>query len=235
MNNRIRVTFALALLCVALSTAALASDNAYMYLVNGIPGRDYTTATDPTFPVDVLLNDVICYTHGLAYGTVLGPLTFTPGSYDVKVSVANSLAPCSNEPVIDTTVSLNSGQNVSAVLALSSTGTPELSTFTNLFTAVTPSEGRVLFALAADASAVQVSFQNTSTQKQYSYTVNPGTLLTEGLPAGNYTVTVTEGTTTLIPATGVDLFAQSVTMLFATGEASNGTINLETKTIRNVI
>lgn len=235
MKNNIRMTFALALLCAALSTAMLASDNAYMYLVQGIPGRDYSTSTDPQFPVDVLLNDVICYEHGLAFGAIAGPLTFTPGSYDVKISVANSLAPCSNTPLVESTVSLEAGKNVSAVVALNDAGTPTLLKFTNSFSSVKANMGRVLFAQAADAPAVQVILQNTATMKLYTYAVNPGALLDVNLPAGNYTVEVNAGTNTLVASTPVTLDSQSASLLYAVGEASNNTVTLETKTVRNVI
>jgi hypothetical protein len=235
MKKSIRLTFALALLCTALSTAMLASDNAYLYFVQGIPGHDYSASTDPQFPVDILLNDEVCYEHGLAFGVIAGPLTFVPGTYDVKVSVANSLAPCSNSPLVDSTISLESGKNVSAVLTLNSTGTPELLTFTNSFSSVSANMGRVLFAQAADSPAVQVILQNASTKKLYTYAVNPGALLDVNLPAGNYTVEINQGTTTLVPSTGLDLFSQSATMLIAVGEASNNTVTLQTKTIRSVI
>jgi hypothetical protein len=235
MKNCIRLTFGLALLCAAMSTAALASENAYLYLVQGVPGLDYSTTADPQFPVDVLINDEVCYVHGLAFGTINGPLTFAPGSYDVKISVANSLAPCSNSPLVDRTVTLNGGKNVSAVFALDSTGTPTLQAFNNLFAAVPANYARILFALAADSPAVQVVFVNTSTKKSYTYSANPAALLSESLPAGNYTVEVSQGTTTLVPATSLDLSSQSVTLLFATGKASNNTVTLQTKTIRNVI
>jgi len=235
MKNRIRLSLALALLCAALTTAMSASDNAYLYLVQGIPGHDYSTSTDPQFPVDVLLNDEVCYTHGLAYGTILGPLTFVPGTYDVKISVANSLAPCSNSPIVDSTVALDSGKNVSAVFALNASGAPTLLTFTNNFAAVEANNARIQFALAADSHAVQLVLENTSTQKLYKYTVNPGELLTAVVPSGSYTVQVTQGTTTLVPSTNIDLSSQSVTLLFATGEASNNTVTLENKTIKDVI
>jgi uncharacterized protein DUF4397 len=234
MKNCIRLSLALALLCAALTTAMSASDNAYMYLVQGIPGHDYSASTDPQFPVDVLLNDEVCYVRGLAYGTILGPLTFTPGTYDVKMSVANSLAPCSNAPIIDSTVTLDSGKNVSAVFALNDSGAPVLSTFTNNFSTVTANNARIQFALAADSSTVQLVLQNTSTRKLYNYTVQPGALLTETVPAGSYTVEVNQGTTTLVPSTSVELPSQSVTLLFATGKASNDSVTLETKTIKDV-
>jgi hypothetical protein len=234
MKNRIRLTIALALLCAAWSTAALASDNAYLYLVQGVPGRDYSTATDPEFPVDVLINDEICYEHGLTFGTISGPLTLAPGSYDVKVSVANSLAPCSNSPIVDSTVTLNSGENASAVLTLNSSG-PVLDTFTNKFTTVASGSGRILFALAADSPAVQVILENTSTKKLYTYSVNPDSLLDVTLPSGTYSVEVNEGTTTIVSSTTIELYSQSAEMLFAVGEASNDTVTLETKSVRNVI
>jgi hypothetical protein len=236
MKNRIRLTLALALLCVAtMSTAAFASENAYMYLVQGIPGLDYSSSTDPQFPVDVLINNETCYTHGLAFGTIDGPLTFVPGSYDVKISVANSLAPCSEAPLVDNTVKLDGGKNVSAVFALDSSGAPTLQTFTNNFDAVPADYSRISFVLAADSPAVQVILQNKSTQKLYTYSANPGTLLNEVLPAGNYTIEVNEGTTTLVASSSLTLPSQSVVMIFADGKQSNGTVSLQTKTVRNVI
>jgi hypothetical protein len=236
MKNRIRLTLALALLCVAaMSSAAYASENAYLYLVHGVPGLDYSSSTDPQFPVDVLINDESCYMRGMAFGTINGPLTFAPGSYDVKISVANALAPCSETPLLDSTVTLDGGKNVSAVFALDSTGAPTLDTFSNNFSAVSSGNARISFALAADSPAVQVILENSSTQKLYTYSANPGTLLNELLPAGNYTIEINEGTTTLVPSTSLTLDSQSVVLIFADGEQSNGTITLQTKTVRNVI
>jgi hypothetical protein len=235
MTKSLRFSFLLALLCAAMSTAMLASDNAYMYLVQGIPGHDYSTATDPEFPVDVLLNDEVCYIHGLTFGTITGPLTFDPGTYDVKISVANSLAPCSETPLIDSTLSLDSGKNVTAVFALDDKGAPSLETFTNSFSTVNANMARILFAQSADSPAVQVIMENTTTQKLYTYVVNPGSLLNVTLPAGTYTVEVNEGTTTLVPSTTLDLFSQSATLVYAVGEAKNNTVTLFTKTVRSVI
>lgn len=235
MKNRIRYTLALALLCAALTTAMSASENAYMYLVHGIPGRDYSTATDPQFPVDVLINDETCNVRGLTYGAIQGPLTFVPGTYDVKISVANSLAPCSNAPIVDSSVTLDAGKTVSAVFSLNDSGAPALSTFTNNLSAINANNARVLFALAADSSTVQLILENTTTKKQYTYSVKSGVLLIATLPSGNYTVEVNQGTTTLVPSISVDLSSQSATLLFGTGEASNNTVNLQIKTVKDVI
>jgi hypothetical protein len=235
MKNRVRLILGLAILCATMGTAALASDNAYLYLVHGVPGLDYAAGTDPEFPVDVLINDEVCYVRGLTFGSIQGPLTLVPGTYDVKISVANALAPCSNSPIVDSTVTLESGKNISAVFTPGSGATPKLVTFTNNFSAVSPNNGRILFALAADSPAVQVILENTSTKKLYLYSVNPGGLLNVTLPSGVYAVEVNEGTTTLIPSTTVVLYSQSATLLYAMGQASNNTVTMEIKTVRDVI
>ena len=231
MKNYIRLTFTLALLCAALSTATYASS---LYLVQGLPGRDLAAATDPAFPVDVLINDEVCYQRGLALGTIAGPLTLFPGPYNVKVSIANSLAPCTNSPLIDTTVSIEARADFSAVIALSESGTPTLLTFENNLSPVPVNMARVLFANAADSPAVQVILQNSTTKKLYTYAVNREALLDVNLPAGSYTAEINEGTSTLVPSTFLNLYAQSATLLYAVGQVKNNTVILETKTLRDV-
>ena len=68
----------------------------------------------------------------------------------------------------------------------------------------------------------------------FTYTVNPGALLSES-PAGTYTVVVIDGGTNLIPSTTVGLSSQTATLLYAIGEASNSTVTLETRTVKSVI
>jgi hypothetical protein len=232
MRTCIRLTFALALLCAAMSTAAFASS---MYFIQGIPGRNYAAATDPAFPVDILLNDEVCYQHGLPFGVVPNPFTFFPGTYNVKVSIANTLAPCTNPPLVNREVTIEARTDMSVVSALNASGMPTLFTFTNNLTPVTANMARVLFAYAADGPAVQVVLQNTTTLKVSTYAVSPGALLDVDLPTGNYTVAVTEGTTTLVPATNITLFSQSVNLLYGIGQAKNNTLVLETRTLRDVI
>jgi len=232
MKKYIRLTLALALLCAAMSTAALASS---MYLVQGIPGRDYAAATDPAFPVDILVNDEVCYVHGLPYGAIQGPLTLFPGTYNLKVSIANALAPCTNSPLIDRAVTIEARKNVSAVVALNEDGTPTLLTFTNDLSPVNTGTARVLFAQAAGEPAVQVTFQNTATMKLYTYSVKPDTLLEASLPAGNYTAEIKQGTTTLVAPAFLALDSQSVNLLYAVGQVANNTVALQARTLKDVI
>ena len=128
MNNFRRVVFALALLASAASTTSFASS---VYFVQGLAGSNYAAATDPAFPVDILLNDEVCYVHGLPFGNILGPVTFEPGTYNIKVSTANSLAPCTNSPLIDRSVTVEGERDMSAVIALDRSSMPVLDIFTN--------------------------------------------------------------------------------------------------------
>jgi len=185
--------------------------------------------------VDILLNDEVCYVRGLTFGTISGPVTFLPGTYDVKVSIADSLAPCSNAPLIDKAVDIDAKTDYSAVLTLNEAGTPTLLTFTNNLTPVAANTGRLLFALGANSPAVQVILENTATKKLYVYAVKPGALLDVTLPADDYTVEINQGTTTLVASTSLRLYSESVSLLYAIGQASNDTVVLETRTLRDVI
>jgi hypothetical protein len=232
MKTYVRFTFALCLLCALLSTASFASS---MYIVQGIAGRNYAVHTDPAFPVDVLLNDEVCSVHGLPFGSIQGPLTFDPGTYNIKVSMANTLAPCTNSPLIDRSMTIEPEKDTSAVITLGDNGNPKLLTFTNNLTPVANGNARLLFAQAANSSVVQVILQNTTTKKTYTYSVSPGSLLDATVPAGLYSVEVKQGTTTLAGDGMLFLDPQSVTLLYALGQASNDTVVLENRTLRDVI
>ncbi len=170
----------------------------------------------------------------MPYGAIQGPLTLLPGTYNLKASIANSLAPCTNSPLIDRSVTIEARKDMSAVLTLNEDGTPTLLTFTNDLSAVTAGMGRVLFAQAAGGPAVQVILQNTTTKKQYTYSVKPGALLQAELPAGDYTVEINQGTTNLVASTFLALDSQSVNLLYAVGQVANNTVALATRTLKNV-
>jgi hypothetical protein len=94
---------------------------------------------------------------------------------------------------------------------------------------------RLLFAQAANSPAVQLILQNTATKKLYTFAVNPGALLDVNLPAGGYTIEVNQGTTTLVASTPLNLFSQSAILLYAIGQASNDTVVVESRTLKDVI
>src|SRR5271155_2058838 len=114
MNNRTRVVLQLAALCLALAASSFAADNAYLYVVNGIPGRAIAANLNPGFPVDILINGD-CLVRGLTFDNTSGPLSFSAGTYDLQISESNSLAACTNPAVATAQVALTGGASVSVV------------------------------------------------------------------------------------------------------------------------
>jgi hypothetical protein len=147
MKLRTRVVFQLAALCVVLGAYGFAADNAYFTIVHGIPGRDIADNLNPGFPIDVLLNGETCLPRGLTFGNTNGPLSFFAGTYQVVVSEANTLAPCTNPPMIDSQVTLTSGASMSAVASISG-GQPRLLLFVANLSPVAPGNARFVFAHA---------------------------------------------------------------------------------------
>src|SRR5208337_2012689 len=109
-NFRTRVVLQLAALCLALGASAFAANNAYLYIVHGIPGRDIADNLNPGLPIDILVNGKSCLVHGLTFGSTSGPFTLAAGTYDVQISLANTLEPCTNAALITSQVTLTPGE-----------------------------------------------------------------------------------------------------------------------------
>jgi hypothetical protein len=235
MKLRTRVILQLAALCVALAANGFAADNAYLYIVNGAPGRDVATNLNPGFPVDILINGV-CQSHGLAYDSTDGPLSFAAGTYTVQISEANTLAPCTNAAIIDSTVTLTSGDSTSAVISVS-TGQPTLLQFSDALSAISAGDARFVFANAADAAELQVTLTQTgvTNPKTFTMTANSGAEATLTVADGSYSVqVVASGSTTVLATESVTLASQSAIFVYATGESSNSSIGLVNKTVLDV-
>src|ERR1039457_807805 len=106
MKLRTRVFAQLVALVLARGASAFAANDAYLYVVHGIPGRDIADNLNPGLPIDVLVNGKSCLVRGLTFGNTSGPLTFSAGTYDLQISLANTLEPCTNAAVIDSPVTL---------------------------------------------------------------------------------------------------------------------------------
>ena len=229
-----RVVLQLAALFLALGVSALASSDGYLYVVHGIPGRDIADNVNPGFPVDVLV-DGNCLTRGLAFDSTSGPLTFAPGTYDIQISEANSLAGCSNAPVINSSVKIAAGNSVSVVAALSG-GQPTLLSFTDDLTPVTPGNARFDFAQAADAPTLQATLTQVGVKnpQTFSVTAAPGKQQEVTVPAGTYLVQVLAGDIAVLASQEISLPNQSATFAYAVGQAANSSVALATKTVRDV-
>lgn len=172
----------------------------------------------------------------MAFGSTSGPLSFSPGTYDVQISEANTLAPCTNPSIISAKVALPAGASVTAVAAISG-GEPTLLQFADNLTPVTPGYGRFVFVQSADAGALQATLTQLDVKgpKTFTVTVSPGKQQGINVPDGTYLVQVSaSGSTTVLASEQIDLADQSANFAYAVGEASNGSVGLITKIVRDV-
>lgn len=236
MNRRTRVVSQLAALCLLLGAYSFAADNAYLTIVHGIPGRDIADNLNPGFPIDVLINGETCLPRNLTFGLSNGPFSFLPGAYEVLISEANTLAPCTNPPIITSRVTLSPGASVSAVASIRGTQ-PTLLQFTDSLGPVPPGNARFIFAQAADAPALQATLTQlfVKNPKTFTVTADPGKQQKIGVPAGTYLVQVTAaGSTTVLASEQIVMGDQSADFTYAAGETSNNSIALVTKIVRGV-
>lgn len=236
MKLRTRVVLQLAALCFVLGAYGLAADNAYLYVVHAIPGRDIADNLNPGYPVDVLINGKDCLVRNLTFGNTDGPYTLAAGTYTVEISESNTLAPCSNAPVISSSITFKPGDNTSAVAAISA-DQPILVTLSADLFAVVPGNGRFVFVNVADAPELQATLTqlNVKTPQTFTVTATSGTENWIGIPDGTYSVQITEsGSTTVLTSENITLQDQSVTLAYAAGEALNNTVGLVTRVVRDV-
>jgi hypothetical protein len=236
MKHRTRVVLQLAALLLVLGAFSFASDNAYLYIVHGIPGRDIADNANPGFPIDILVNGKSCLVRGLTFGNSSGPFTLAAATYDVQISTANTLSPCTNAVLIDSQVTLTAGENVTAVATISSTQ-PVLLQLTDNLGPVSPGNGRYVLIDSADAPALQASLTQMGVKNPQTFTISAssGAQTAMGVPAGEYLVQITAvGSTTILTSAQIDLADQSVTLAYATGEELNNTVELVNRVIRAV-
>lgn len=140
---------------LALLPAATYAQNASLRVVHGIPGGDVSPDLDPDLPVDVLVNDAVCLLSGFTFGEVAGPFTIPEGTYNVKVSLANTLEPCGADAVIDADVPIEAA-NISIVAHLDAEGAPTASLFSNDVSATGQGMARLIAHHVAAAPTVDL-------------------------------------------------------------------------------
>jgi hypothetical protein len=235
MKLRTRVFVQVAALCFVLAAYGFAADNAYLYVVHGIPGRDIADNLNPGLPIDVLISGT-CLSRGLTFGNTIGPLSFSAGTYDVQISDANTLAPCANPPIITSDLTLTAGASVSAVAAISG-GLPALLQFSDNLSPVAPGKARFVFTQAADAPELQATLTQLDVKSPQTFTVTAGAgkQAVISVPEGTYLVQVTAtGSTTVLASEEIGLADQSASFTYAAGEAVNGSVGLINRTVRDV-
>ena len=202
---------ALTLLVPVLSGRAGAADST-VYIVHGIPGVAVDVYAGGTAASNKALSD-------FQYGDTAGPLSIPAGSLPVVVVATGDDPTVPANQVINQTLDVPSGANVSVVADLVG-GSPALTAFVNDVSPVAEGSSRVTVRHAADAPAVnvlvngQVAIPNLAS----------GTEASAILPAGTYDVEVQLTDGTPLPALSpgsVTIPAAKNVIVYATGSAAN--------------
>lgn len=157
--KRVFLVFLVVLLGVtsfAFPSRAKADDQAMVYVIHGIVGTDVAPSLDPALPVDILVNDALCALSGFTFGETAGPLALAAGTYNIKISLANAAAPCSNGAVIEADVPFEAGENATVIAHLTEDGAPTASKFVNDVSRITPGFARVTLRHTAAAPTVDI-------------------------------------------------------------------------------
>ncbi|MEM9608148.1 MAG: DUF4397 domain-containing protein [Actinomycetota bacterium] len=190
-------------------------------LVHGVPGLD----------VDVEV-DGICVLPGFEFSQVQ-VLALEPDTYDIEISPANAMTPCSEAPAITADdVPLTAGQDVSIVAHLDADGTPVATLFENDTTVTTPNErGRLSVRHAAQAPAVQAWLGATEPAPSGLTIASTEQIPAIGLTPGSYQAGLGDADTLLFGPAPIEITTNELLVVYAVGSFGTDSFQLITETI----
>lgn len=217
-----------ALVGLAGAPSPLAGQTASVRVVHGIPGIDVSPGLDPALPVDVLVNDSICLLQGFTFGSIAGPYTLPAGTYDIKISLADTLAPCSGAAAIAAPVSLEAGENASIVAHLNEAGGLTAGKFVNDVSPTAEGMSRIIAHHLAAAPAVDLTIRSGFPPMQATVPgAANGAQAAAEIPAGGVTVGIAPaGSANGIFARIMRVSAGLSYTVYAVGSLANGTFTL---------
>lgn len=225
--SKIKSALLMSVLALGLTAGATAQD-ATVRVIHGIPGQDIGPGVDAALPVDILVNDAICLLSGFTFGEVEGPFTLPEGTYDVKISLANTLDPCSNMAVVAAPVPLEAGENVSIIAHLTEDGMPTAAKFVNDVSPSADGTARVIAHHTAAAPAVDINVAfGFPRQNATIPNASNGAQAAAELPAGNLNVGFSPaGMRDVLFVRTARLRADLTYVAYAVGSLANGTFDL---------
>lgn len=203
------------------------SNKAKVYVIHGIPGKDL--GLDETLPVDVLVNNSLCLLKGFKFGQIVGPVSLKAGTYNIKISLANTATPCSNAAVINADVPFNARETATVIAHLTEAGAPTASKYINNVTRLYGNLARVTIRHNAAAPTVDIGVSTKLGDLYFSTKIpglsNPNQVGPARLPARSYDVTLyAAGTDTAVfGPTTLKLSRQTAYFIHAVGSLSKGT------------
>lgn len=139
--------------------------NGELYIGHGIPGDELDTPmTDipNALPIDVCVGvgtPLNCVYSGMTFGTFRGPLSLSPGVYQVEISLANPDAPGTNPPVLSGIVAVRPFQSFTFMAHLGTDGLPMGTTFQNSPARIATGKSRVVVRQTANLGSVDFSLK----------------------------------------------------------------------------
>lgn len=202
---------------VATPLSAHAAGTAMVSILHAVPGT----------PVDVCANGKALLTN-FQPGTLTDPQSLPAGSYDLKLTAANS--GCGAAAVLEAKgVNVPAGANITVVAHLDASGAPKLTPYVNDVYAVPASKARLTVRHDAAAPAVDVRaggtpvITNLTNPNEKSLVTAAGTVSADVVLAGTTTVAIGPADVTLKEGTS--------TIVYAWGSASANNLKLAVQTI----
>ena len=181
----------------------------------------------PNTPVDVCANGKALLTN-FQPGTLTDPQTLPAGSYDLKLTAANS--GCGAAAVLEAKgVNVPAGANITVVAHLSDSGSPKLTPYVNDVSAVPAGQARLTVRHDAAAPAVDVRaggkavITNLTNPNEKALVTAAGTVSADVVLAGSSTVVIGPADVTLKEGTS--------TIVYAWGSANDKNLKLAVQTI----
>ena len=181
----------------------------------------------PNTPVDVCANGKALLTN-FQPGTLTDPQSLPAGSYDLKITAANSGGGAA--AVLEAKgVNVPAGANITVVAHLDAGGAPKLTPYVNDVSAVPAGKARLTVRHDAAAPAVDVRaggaavITNLTNPNEKSLVTNAGTVSADVVLAGSTTVVIGPADVTLKEGTS--------TIAYAWGSASQNSLKLAVQTI----
>jgi hypothetical protein len=181
----------------------------------------------PNTPVDLCANGKALLTD-FQPGTLTEPQSLPAGSYDLKLTAANS--GCGATAVLEAKgVNVPAAANITVVAHLSESGSPQLTPYVNDVSAVPAGKARLTVRHDAAAPAVDVRaggspvITNLTNPNEKSLVTDAGTVSADVVLAGTTTVAIGPADLTLKEGTS--------TIVYAWGSAGQNSLKLAVQTI----
>jgi hypothetical protein len=230
------ITFIVALGSFMFACSAVAQSNTYLYIAHAAPGRTLSSTTSPDLPVDISI-DGKCIVQGETFGEIRGPFSGTGGTFDFKVSTANTAAPCSNPAIFTATGTFAADTSYLGILTFDASNSIIGQIYPINLAPVAAGQGHLLIANATQQNLSAEIYLSPSGATASGLVVPASTIAPGVAPAGLYTAKVfLQGPNTWETGpVNVQIESRNLYLYVLAGSATNNSVQVVgPKVIRDV-